>query len=128
MRTSFGRELVRSQRMASAMESRAVRLKGWEPLFVATVADFFHAVNNAPRAKANAAIGANEFGPAGNRIHFHLRSFRFPHLFRPPLAAHPQTPPIKRRLREKTNQVFARNRRAQKPQRENLYKLASDGH
>lgn len=87
MRTSFGRELVRSQRMASAMESRAVRLKGWEPLFVATVADFFHAVNNAPRAKANAAIGANEFGPAGNRIHFHLRSFRFPHLFRPPLAA-----------------------------------------
>jgi hypothetical protein len=68
--------------MASAVKSSLVRLKGREAPFVAAVADFFHAVDNAPRVKTNAAIGANEFGPAGNRIHIHVRSFRFPQLFR----------------------------------------------
>src|SRR5215472_16438889 len=68
--------------MASAVKTSAGWLKGREAPFVAAVADFFHAVDNAPRAKANAAIGTNEFSPAGNRIHVHVRSFRFPRLFR----------------------------------------------
>src|SRR5690348_15058107 len=58
--------------MASAMKCRPVRLEGREAPFVAAVADLFHAVDNAPRVKTNAAIGANELGPAGNRIHFHV--------------------------------------------------------
>jgi hypothetical protein len=47
---------------------------GWEPRFVAIVAELFYAIGHAPRAEVNSAVPANEHWPSGNQIGFH-RSF-----------------------------------------------------